>query len=166
MGDRQRQRRLLCAPDGATLATVGRQVIRFWEVASGHEIQPQSGGQHSAIGAAVFTPDGRSIVTVGHDRTIRFWDLAAGKEIRQLERCEASLQFVAFSADGKTMSTGYGDQPTRLWDVASGRDCAGFSCLARLTISLSLARTYRPMARRWPRRRTTGCYSGTQPLVT
>ena len=109
------------SPDGTTLATVGRQVVRFWEVASGKEIRPQSRGHQSAIGDAAFTPDGRSIVTVGHDRTIRFWDPATGKEICQLERCEASLQFVAFSADGKTMATGYGDQPTRLWDVASGR---------------------------------------------
>ena len=74
---------------------------------------------------------------------------------------------MAFSADGKTLATGYGSQPTRLWDVASGRELRRFQvCLASLTISLSRARTYRPMARPWPRRRTTGCYSGTRPRVS
>ena len=114
------------SPDGTTLASVGRQVIRLWEVASGREIRPQSGGHHSEIGDAAFVPDGRSIVTVGHDRTIRFWDPDTGREIRQLERSDAGLEFVAFSADGKTMATGYGFQPTRLWDVASGRELRRF----------------------------------------
>jgi WD40 repeat protein len=118
---------LVCfAPDGATLASAGRQVVRLWEVASGREIRPQTGGHHSEIGDAAFTPDGRSIVTVGHDRTIRFWDPDSGKEIRQLERGDAGLEFVALSSNGKTLATVYGFQPTRLWDVASGRELRRF----------------------------------------
>jgi RNA polymerase sigma factor (sigma-70 family) len=120
--------RVCFSPDGTTLASVSRQVIRLWEVATGREIRPRTGGHHAEIGDAAFTPDGRSIVTVGHDRDIRFWDPDTGREIRQLERSDASLDFVAFSADGKTMATGHGSQPTRLWDVASGRE------LRRLTL--------------------------------
>ena len=88
LGDGQRQSRLLLAGwHDPGLGGVG-QVIRLWEVASGREIRPQA-GHRSAIGDAAFTPDGRSIVTVGHDRTIRFWDPATGKEIRQLEGSDA-----------------------------------------------------------------------------
>lgn len=118
---------LVCfSPDGTTLASVGSQVIRLWEVASGREIHPQSRGHHSAIGDAAFTPDGQFVVTAGHDRTIRFWDPDNGTEIRQLEESSGSLAFASLSADGKTLATGYGFQPTRLWDVASGRELRRF----------------------------------------
>jgi WD40 repeat protein len=114
------------SPDGTTLASVGRQVIRLWDMANGQEIQPQSAGHHSAIGDAAFSPDGRSVVTVGHDRTIRFWDPSSGKVIRQLEKSDASLGFVAFLRNCIWMASGYGRQPTRLWDVASGRELHRF----------------------------------------
>ena len=104
---------------------MGNQVIRLWEVASGREIRAQI-GHRSAIGAAAFTPDGRSIVTAGHDRTIRFWDAATGKENRQLEGSDGSIGFAALSSDGKTLLTGYGFQPSRIWDVASGRELRRF----------------------------------------
>ena len=139
----------------ATVATVGRQVIRFWEVASGREIRPQSGSHHSAIGAAAFTPDGRSIVTAGHDRTIRFWDPATGREVRQLEKSDASLNFIISSADGKTMASGYGSSLPGSGMWPPGVCCAGFRLPANLTISLSPVRTSRRTARRWPRPRTT-----------
>jgi RNA polymerase sigma factor (sigma-70 family) len=118
--------RVCFSPDGTTLASVGRQVIRLWEVANGREMRPQSSSHHSEIGDADFAPDGRSVVTVGHDRTIRFWDASSGKVIRQLENSDATLEFVAFSRDGKSMVAGYGNQPTRLWDVASGRELRRF----------------------------------------
>lgn len=113
--------RVCFSPDGTTLASVASQVIRLWEVATGREIRPQTTGHHSAIGAAVFTPDGQSIVTAGHDRTIRFWDAGTGREIRQLEGSSGAIGFASLSADGKSLATGYGFQPTRLWDVTSGR---------------------------------------------
>jgi WD40 repeat protein len=117
------------SPDGTTLASVGggSQVIRLWDVATGREIRPETRlGHHSAIEDAAFAPDGRSIVTVGRDRTIRFWDPATGKEVRQLGDDDLDLRFTALSADGRTLATGGGFQPTRLWDVASGRELRRF----------------------------------------
>jgi RNA polymerase sigma factor (sigma-70 family) len=111
------------SPDGTTLTTVGGNVIRLWDAASGREIRPPA-RRHSAIGDAVFTPDGRSVVTV--DRTIHFWDPSTGKEIRQLEGSGNDIGFASFSADGKLLVTGYGFQPTRLWDVAAGRELRQF----------------------------------------
>ncbi len=112
------------APDGKTLAS-GGQVIRLWDVSTGREIRPQT-GHHSEIEDAAFTPDGRSILTVGHDRTIRFWEPATGKAIRQLEGNDSDLRCAGLSADGKTLAAGGGFQPTRLWDVASGREVRRF----------------------------------------
>ena len=134
------------SPDGTTLATAGTQVIRLWDVASGREIRPQT-GHRSAIEDAAFTPDGRSIVTLGHDRTIRFWDPATGKQIRQFDASDAGLRFAALSADGKTLATGGGFQPTRLWDVASGRELRRFQMPGKISDHVRLLRG--PLAR-WP----------------
>jgi RNA polymerase sigma factor (sigma-70 family) len=117
--------RVCFSPDGTTLATSGTQVIRLWNVATGREIQPHT-GHRSAIEDASFTPDGRSIVTLGRDRTIRFWDPAIGKETRQFQAGESGIRFAALSADGQTLATGGGFQPTRLWDVPSGRELRQF----------------------------------------
>ena len=38
-------------------------------------------GKREAIFAAEFTPDGKSLVTVGQDGTTRTWDAATGKEV-------------------------------------------------------------------------------------
>ena len=139
------------SPDRTTLATVGNQVIRLWEVASGREIRAQI-GHRSAIGAAAFTPDGRSIVTAGHDRTIRFWDAATGKENRQLEGSDGSIGFAALSSDGKTLLTGYGFQPSRIWDVASGRELRRFQLPGKADDQFVACTDLLRMARRWPPR--------------
>ena len=110
---------------GTTLATVGGQVIRLWDAASGQELSPQT-GHHSPVGDAAFTSNGRSIVTVGTDRTIRFWDTQTGAETRQFKGSDDALRFAALSADGRTLAAGHGFQPTRLWDVVSGRELRHF----------------------------------------
>ncbi len=38
---------------------------------------------------AAYTPDGKSLVTAGRDRTVRLWDLATSKEIRRFDWAEA-----------------------------------------------------------------------------
>ncbi len=119
------------SPDGGTLATAGGHVLRLWDVASHRELEPQS-GHRSSIRDAAFAPDGRSIVTVGQDRTIRFWDPATGREIRQFAKSGDGLGFASFSADGKTLATGYGFESTRLWDVASGRELRRFQLPGKL----------------------------------
>ena len=47
--------RVCFSPDGMTLATVGTQVIRLWDISSGQEIRPQT-GHRSKIEDAAFTP--------------------------------------------------------------------------------------------------------------
>ena len=113
---------LAFAPVREDLAWVGgnEHVIRFWDPATGREVRPQT-GHRAAIGDAVFTPDGRSLVTVSEDRTLRFWDPATGVETRQIEASDERIWFASLSADGKTLATGGGLRPARLWDVASGR---------------------------------------------
>src|SRR5271165_961416 len=60
----------------------------------------------TTIMAVAFSPDGRSLLTVGQDDgRIILWDVATGKRLRevaQLKRLEA--WFATFSPDGKTIA--------------------------------------------------------------
>ena len=113
---------LAFAPGGRDLAWVGgnENVVRFWDPATGREVRPQP-GHRGAVGDAVFTCDGRSLLTVSEDRTLRFWDLATGAETRQVEASDDRIWFAALSADEKSLATGGGLRPARLWDAASGQ---------------------------------------------
>ena len=62
---------LAFAPSGNNLAWVGgtENIIRFWDASTGDEVDTQP-GHHGAIGDAVFSPDGKALVTVSEDRTL------------------------------------------------------------------------------------------------
>jgi len=66
-----------------------------------------AGGHSSTVRNAVFTADGKYVVTAGYDKTIRVWDLVTGETIRVLRlpvgpAGEGSIHALALSPDSKT----------------------------------------------------------------
>ena len=53
----------------------------------------------TALGQAVFTPDGDRILTVGHNGTVRLWDAATAKPLSPFLVINASLKSVVFNRD-------------------------------------------------------------------
>ena len=64
---------------------------------------------------AVFSPDGRRILTGGHDNTARLWDAATGRELLTLRGHTEPVRSVAFSPDGQHLLTGSTDKTARVW---------------------------------------------------
>ena len=75
-------------------------------------------GHESPIRSAVFSPDGKFVVTASNDRTARLWDAASGKEIAVLRGHEEFVNSADFSPDGKLVLTASQDKTARLWDIS------------------------------------------------
>lgn len=72
---------------------------------------------------ALYTPDGRSLVTVSENHAVHVWDVATGRVVRTIGNPESRFREIAISADGQAMAT-IEEVPgrLRLWDLASGRE--------------------------------------------
>jgi WD40 repeat protein len=137
------------SPDGMHLASgsdIGK--IRIWEVLpSGEEkvlhnghwqeteedstetrgffIEDDGGFQKPMeywIGAMVFTPDAKMLITGSRDNTIRFFEIPTLDELRVLRGHTGWVRSLAVSPDGKVLISASDDGTIRFWDIATGRN--------------------------------------------
>jgi WD40 repeat protein/serine/threonine protein kinase len=70
---------------------------------------------------AVFSPDGRRIVTAGKDHTARVWDAATGEEVTPRLRHGHIVLKASFSPDSRRVVTAGQDGTARVWDASNGK---------------------------------------------
>jgi WD40 repeat protein len=81
-----------------------------------------TGAAHQGSANGVdWSPDGRSIVTVGDDGVARLWDARTGHLRQTFHGHEDDVHSVSFSKDGRFFVTAGADHTARVWSVASGR---------------------------------------------
>jgi hypothetical protein len=75
----------------------------------------------NAFRAAVYSPDGKRIVTASANKTARLWDAETHNPIGEpLRGHENMVTSVAFSPDGTRIITASADNTARLWDAGTG----------------------------------------------
>lgn len=76
---------------------------------------------------AVFSPDGKYIVTTSFDRTARVWDAQTGRTmVTYTHQAQGHVNQVAFSPDGKYVASSGLEKTARLWDVQTGQEVRRF----------------------------------------
>jgi WD40 repeat protein len=127
------------SPDGRTVVTGGTEPgARVWEattgrlvltlprkdatfapvVVDGEAVTPHRG----EVLVALFSPDGKTILTAGEGATATLWDATTGEPRGLPLKHRSAVRAAAFSPDGKLVLTaGSRDQTARLWEVATGQ---------------------------------------------
>jgi WD40 repeat protein len=77
-----------------------------------------SDGHTAAARRAIFSPDGKRLVSVGEDKRVIVWDFARRERIATLTDHTDVVTSVAFSPDGKWFATGSKDTTVIIWDAA------------------------------------------------
>ena len=74
-------------------------------------------GHTDAVNALVVTPDGKSLVTAGNDRTVRVWDVTSAKPLRSFQGHMTKVVALAVRGDGRQIASASDDGAIRLWDL-------------------------------------------------
>ncbi len=101
------------------LLLAGLAALPLWGAGSANSAPEVLKGHAGFVTSIAFSPDGRSLVSGGDDRTVRFWDVAANKAIHSVPTSE-EIYAVAYSPDGRwVVSSGYNAE-LLLFDAHSG----------------------------------------------
>jgi WD40 repeat protein len=66
-----------------------------------------------------FSPDGKQLASVSHDRTVRLWGAGTRAALSILKGHKDPVSGVTFSPDGKQLASASHDRTVRLWDVGT-----------------------------------------------
>lgn len=112
------------SPDGSRIVSAGYGAAIVWDSRSYREIMKLHTDAEKVY-SALYSPDGKSILTTACDQTVRVWDAQDGTERLQIpvpacgddDPCHLAA---AYNADSTLIATASGDRIVRFWDAKSG----------------------------------------------
>lgn len=87
----------------SSIGSMHGTILKLWSAADGNALVTLQ-GHDSDINCAVFSPDGRRVVTGGFDGVVKIWDRVTGQELYILTSEAGSIDSVAFSPDGGSIA--------------------------------------------------------------
>jgi WD40 repeat protein/tRNA A-37 threonylcarbamoyl transferase component Bud32 len=103
-------------------------------------------GHSDYVPSITFSPDGRTLASGSHDKTIKLWDVHSQREIATLTGHSDIVISVAFSPDGQTLASGSWDNTIKLWDVQSQGEIATLTGHSDIVYSVALSPDGRTLA--------------------
>jgi WD40 repeat protein len=108
---------------------------------------------HSSVSSMCFSPDGKWLVTGGHDGEARLWELSTGRLVRIFRGHTNNIYDVSLSRDGKWLATASIDKSARVWELATGKEIRMFRGHTDSLTAVSISGDGKVLA--------TGSYDGT-----
>ena len=106
-------------PAGRLLVTFSRdRFARVYSLASGalvHILQ-----QKAQIHCAVFSPDGASVMTCGHEGVSRIWSSSTGRPLQRLRGPQRAILDGVYSPHGRLVAGAVSDGTARVWESVTG----------------------------------------------
>jgi WD40 repeat protein len=105
--------------DGRRILAFGGTQVRVLDAASGRElVRPLV--HKRKIQEAVWSPDGKLILSAAGTAGVRAWDSLSGKSAVTFPYSN-SVRAIALSADGTRLASGHDDRTVQIWQTRSGR---------------------------------------------
>ncbi len=103
--------------DGSQFATVGdtSDDARLWSV-GGEEARFRLSGHRKEILDLAFSPDGSTIATASHDKTVLLWEADSGEVTQRLAEYTSYVLDVEFSRDGRRLAAVDRDGNLTIWE--------------------------------------------------
>jgi WD40 repeat protein len=131
--------RLAFSPDGAHLASAGRDwPILIWTV-SGQRIELALNGHTAAVNSLGYAADGKMLISAGDDGSVRLWNAGNGETIARLTGHTGPVLSATFSPDGKLVASGGADRTIRLWSVERKQSLATLAGPNGAVVSLAFS---------------------------
>ena len=135
------------SPDGRYVLTCAlpHDVPRIWDAASGREMGPFKGDGEEQTDSAVFSPDGRRVLSVQNESIVCLWDVKTRKKLRgfdvggEVDDDLGAVEQAPLSPDGQYVLTcaSMGNLRVQLWELATGRLVQTFPALNASVASFS-----------------------------
>ncbi len=120
--------------------------ILVWDKNSG-AIRHRLAGHASSVTSLTFSPEGATLASASHDRTVNLWDVATGQLRMRFREHTLPIAAASFSSDGRWIASAAGriesDRPEEdeilVWDSTSGKVRHRFHGHAKRTVAVAFA---------------------------